>query len=69
MAVLGLSCYTFAFSSCCVAVASLVVEHRLSCGRGSSVWLGSVVVAHRLSCPVVHGIFLDTVGERESGTN
>ena len=78
LAALGLCCCAQAFSSCgeqgllfvvvrelLIAVASLVVEHRLqgmqasvvvACGLWSA---GSVVVAHRLSCSVACEIFLD----------
>ena len=48
-----------------IAVASLVVEHRLY-GTSASVAAvpglqsaGSIVVAHRFSCPTACGIFLD----------
>ena len=65
LAVLGLHCCSWAFSSCSewgllsslvrglpVAVTSLVVEHRLSS-------TGSVVLAHGLSCFTACGIFPD----------
>ena len=84
MAALGLCCCVWAFSSfsergllfvavreLLIAVASLVVEHRLQARGLQQLWhagsvvvarwlqsAGSVVVAHRLSCSVV-GKYLD----------
>ena len=61
-----------AVSGLLIAVASLLVEHRLSvfglnnCGMWASVVAaqglqstGSIVVAHELSCCMVCGVFLD----------
>ena len=66
LAVLGLHCYVWAFSSCgelglvsvvgyglILVAASLAVEHRL---KGTQ---ASVVVVHGLDCPMACGIFPD----------
>ena len=55
----------WAFSSCgerglLIAVASLVVKHRLQVHGLQQLWhVGSVVVAHGLICSAACGIFLD----------
>ena len=85
LAALGLCCCTWAFSSCgkrgllfvvvrrlLIAVASLVVEHRLQVHGLQQLWhvrsvvvarglqsTGSVVVTHGLSCSTACGIFPD----------
>ena len=73
LALLGLCCCTWAFSSCDVegllfdtvhgifiAVASLVVEHRLQVlGLQQLQRTGSVVVAHELSFSMACEVFLD----------
>ena len=85
LAAFGLHCCAQAFSSCdewrllfvvvcglLIAVASLVVEHRLQVHGLQYLWhmgsvvvarrlqsTGSVVVAHGLSCSAARGIFLD----------
>ena len=69
LAVLGLRCCAWAFSSCgeqgllfvavrglLIAVASLVAEHGLQVPGLQQLWhMGSVVVAHGLSCSVACG--------------
>ena len=71
LAVLGLCCCTWAFSSCSgqglLSSCSMWAFHcaGFSCGAhagfsrcASWLWsMGSVVVAHRLSCPLAFGIF------------
>ena len=73
LAVLGLCCCTWAFSSCSgqglLSSCSMWAFHcaGFSCGAhagfsrcASWLWsMGSVVVAHRLSCPLAFGIFLN----------
>ena len=72
LAVLGLHCCAWAFSSCgkwgllfavcglLIAVASVVAEHGLQTCRFQQLqYVGSVAVARRLSCSVACGIFLD----------
>ena len=73
LAVLGLLCCSWSFSSCgkwgllfvavhglLFAVASLVAEHELQACGFQQLWhTGSVVVACGLSCSTACGIFLD----------
>ena len=66
MAVLGLRCYTRAFSSCGERGATLPCGVRAShcggfscCGAWTLGTWASVVVAHGLSCSAACGIFLD----------
>ena len=65
LAVLGLCCYTWVFSSCGGQGLLLVAVRRLLIVVASVCWawalgsLASEVVVHRLSCSVACGIFLE----------
>ena len=60
MAVLGLHCCVWAFSSCGEwGLCSSSVNRLLIAVAGFAMRLGSVFVSHRLSCSVACEIFLD----------